>query len=40
MDNFKIYIGAYYSVIDGKDIEVKNSDKDRYGSRVRFKYLF
>lgn len=40
MDNFKIYIGAYYSVIDGKDIEVKNSDKDCYGSRVRFKYLF
>ncbi|WER23199.1 carbohydrate porin [Providencia stuartii] len=40
MNNFKIYIGAYYSVIDGKDIEVKNSDKDRYGTRVRFKYLF
>lgn len=40
MDNYKIYLGAYYSVIDGKDIEVSNSDKDRYGARVRFKYFF
>lgn len=40
MDNFKIYLGAYYSIIDGKDIEVKNSDKDRYGARARFKYFF
>ncbi|MCW2258050.1 hypothetical protein M2263_004141 [Providencia alcalifaciens] len=40
MNNFKIYLGGYYSVIDGKEIQVKNSDKDRYGARVRFKYLF
>ncbi|WP_336845397.1 carbohydrate porin, partial [Providencia rettgeri] len=25
MNNFKIYLGAYYSVIDAKDIDVKNS---------------
>ncbi|WP_275352676.1 carbohydrate porin, partial [Proteus mirabilis] len=40
MDNFKIYLGAYYSVINGKDIEIENSDKDRYGVRARFKYFF
>ncbi|HCT9443327.1 TPA: carbohydrate porin [Proteus mirabilis] len=40
MDNFKIYLGAYYSVINGKDIEIENSDKDRYGVRARFKYVF
>lgn len=40
MNNFKIYLGAYYSVIDAKDIDVKNSDKDRYGARARFKYFF
>ena len=41
MDNFKTYLGAYYSRIDGKDdINVHNSDKDRYGARIRFKYLF
>nr|EKX6247286.1 carbohydrate porin [Proteus mirabilis] len=32
--------GAYYSVINGKDIEIENSDKDRYGVRARFKYVF
>ncbi|MEQ4921999.1 carbohydrate porin [Proteus hauseri] len=41
MDNFKTYLGAYYSHIDGQDdINVENGDKDRYGARVRFKYLF
>ncbi|WP_336845413.1 carbohydrate porin, partial [Providencia rettgeri] len=40
MNNFKIYLGAYYSVIDAKDIDVKNSEKDRYGARARFKYFF
>ncbi|OAT39165.1 carbohydrate porin [Proteus myxofaciens] len=41
MDNFKTYLGAYYSHIDGKDeINVHSSDKDRYGARVRFKYFF
>uniref|UniRef100_UPI001B391D01 carbohydrate porin n=1 Tax=Proteus mirabilis TaxID=584 RepID=UPI001B391D01 len=40
MDNFKIYLSAYYSVINGKDIEIENSDKDRYGVRARFKYFF
>lgn len=40
IDNFKIYLGAYYSTIDGKDIDVKDSDKDRYGARARFKYFF
>ncbi|NBM56571.1 porin [Proteus sp. G2669] len=41
MDNFKTYLGAYYSRIDGKDeINVHSSDKDRYGARIRFKYLF
>ncbi|OAT46533.1 putative glycoporin [Proteus hauseri ATCC 700826] len=41
MDNFKTYLGAYYSHIDGKDdINVESGDKDRYGARVRFKYFF
>lgn len=40
MDNFKIYLGAYYSFISGTDMTIDSSDKNRYGTRVRFKYLF
>lgn len=41
MDNFKTYLGAYYSHIDGKDkIDVHSGDNDRYGARIRFKYFF
>ncbi|WP_164092420.1 carbohydrate porin [Kluyvera georgiana] len=37
MDNFDIYLGAYWSRIDVKET---NYDEDRYGARVRFKYHF
>ncbi|WP_395858542.1 carbohydrate porin [Affinibrenneria salicis] len=37
MDNFDIYLGAYWSRIS---IDQTNDDKDRYGARVRFKYHF
>ncbi|MEM8109610.1 carbohydrate porin [Morganella morganii subsp. sibonii] len=42
MDNFKTYLGAYYSHINGKDdmTMVDSKDNDRYGARIRFKYLF
>lgn len=42
MDNFKTYLGAYYSYINGRGemTSVDSSDKDRYGARIRFKYLF
>lgn len=42
MDNFKTYLGAYYSYIKGNDdmTTVDSNDKDRYGARIRFKYLF
>ncbi|QHQ17125.1 porin [Pectobacterium parmentieri] len=42
MDNFKTYLGAYYSYINGHGdmTSVDSSDKDRYGARIRFKYLF
>ncbi|HHX8748595.1 TPA: carbohydrate porin [Morganella morganii] len=42
MDNFKTYLGAYYSHINGKGdmTMVDSKDNDRYGARVRFKYLF
>lgn len=42
MDNFKTYLGAYYSHITGNDdmTMVDSKDNDRYGARVRFKYLF
>ena len=42
MDNFKTYLGAYYSNINGKGdmTMVDSKDNDRYGARVRFKYLF
>lgn len=41
MENFNIYLGAYYSVLDsdGDDVNGDESD-DRYGARVRFKYYF
>lgn len=41
MENFNIYLGAYYSVLDsdGDDVHGDDSD-DRYGARVRFKYYF
>nr|WP_318384467.1 carbohydrate porin [uncultured Enterobacter sp.] len=38
MENFNIYLGAYYSKLES---DSKNSsDDDRYGARVRFKYYF
>ena len=41
MQNFNIYLGAYYSILDsdGDDNNGTGSD-DRYGARVRFKYFF
>ncbi|QUG75291.1 porin [Erwinia sp. E602] len=37
MNNFDIYLGAYWSKLN---IEQQQDDKDRYGARVRFKYHF
>lgn len=37
MDNFNVYLGAYWSRIN---IDESHDDKDRYGARVRFKYHF
>lgn len=37
MDNFDVYLGAYWSRIS---IDESHDDKDRYGARVRFKYHF
>ncbi|HDK6925067.1 TPA: carbohydrate porin [Klebsiella pneumoniae] len=37
MQNFNIYLGAYYSILDNKS---KVENDDRYGARVRFKYYF
>lgn len=37
MDNFDIYLGAYWSRIS---INNTHDDQDRYGARVRFKYHF
>lgn len=41
MQNFNIYLGAYYSILnsDGDGYNGDGSD-DRYGARVRFKYFF
>jgi hypothetical protein len=39
MQNFNIYLGAYYSILDS-DVQAMSDDDDRYGARVRFKYLF
>nr|WP_246389864.1 carbohydrate porin [Halomonas cerina] len=39
IEGFDIYLGAYYSQIDHE--EISNLDEaDRYGGRLRFKYLF
>ena len=38
LDNFKIYLGAYWSQLNVDSAEVDNID--RYGGRVRFKYFF
>ncbi|TDR56156.1 raffinose porin [Halomonas ventosae] len=39
IDNFDIYLGAYYSRVDHEEID--NIDNaDRYGGRLRFKYFF
>lgn len=37
MDNFDVYLGAYWSRIG---VDETNNDEDRYGARVRFKYHF
>ena len=37
MNNFDIYLGAYWSRISTDE---EHDDKDRYGARVRFKYHF
>lgn len=39
MDNFNIYLGTYYSLLDRSKSHGDNSD-DRYGARVRFKYFY
>ncbi|CBG90556.1 carbohydrate porin [Citrobacter rodentium] len=41
MENFNIYLGAYYSALDSDGDDVHGDDsEDRYGARVRFKYYF
>ncbi|WP_434665432.1 carbohydrate porin [Klebsiella sp. B345] len=40
MQNFNIYLGAYYSLLDSNDKLSQSDDDDRYGARVRFKYFF
>jgi len=37
MQNFDIYLGAYWSQVHADN---HNGNKDRYGTRVRFKYHF
>lgn len=40
MENFHIYLGAYYSILNS-DGEEQTADNDsRYGARLRFKYYF
>ena len=39
MDNFNIYLGTYWSLLDRSKSHGDNTD-DRYGARVRFKYFF
>ena len=39
MDNFNIYLGTYYSLLDRSKSHGDNTD-DRYGARVRFKYFY
>ncbi|MNH32258.1 hypothetical protein D3C85_1512400 [compost metagenome] len=38
LDNFDIYLGAYWSQLNVDSAEVDNID--HYGGRVRFKYFF
>ncbi|MDM7221742.1 carbohydrate porin [Klebsiella grimontii] len=40
MQNFNIYLGAYYSILDSDDKLSQSDDDDRYGERLRFKYFF
>ncbi|HBM9257177.1 TPA: carbohydrate porin [Citrobacter freundii] len=41
MENFNIYLGTYYSILDSDGNKVQGDDSDdRYGARVRFKYYF
>ncbi|MGJ3290528.1 carbohydrate porin [Klebsiella michiganensis] len=40
MQNFNIYLGAYYSILDSDNKFNSSGDDDRYGARVRFKYFF
>ncbi|AOR63818.1 carbohydrate porin [Pectobacterium wasabiae] len=42
IDNFKTYLGAYYSYMNGRGemTSLESKDKERYGARIRFKYLF
>lgn len=40
MQNFNIYLGAYYSILDAEDKPSDSDNDDRYGARVRFKYYF
>ncbi|HCL6042138.1 TPA: carbohydrate porin, partial [Klebsiella michiganensis] len=40
MQNFNIYLGAYYSILDSDEKLSQGDDDDRYGARVRFKYFF
>ena len=39
MDNFNIYLGSYWSHLSRDENQGGGSD-NRYGARVRFKYLF
>lgn len=42
MQNFNIFLGAYYSILDSDQgaNSQDSDDEDRYGARVRFKYYF
>lgn len=41
LDNYKIYLGAYYSKINADDPNlISHHDDERYGVRARFKYFF
>ncbi len=41
MENFNIYLGTYYSILDSDGDKIHGDDSDdRYGARVRFKYFF
>jgi len=40
MQNFNVYLGAYYSIIDSEYRLRKGDSDNRYGARLRFKYFF